>query len=163
MSLCLPEIVPVMTEVMADVRKEVTVAAERALADCCGAIGNRDIEPFIPTLVSCMARPAEVSETVEKLAATTFVQSVEPPALALMVPVLARGLAERANAVKRKSSIIIDNMCKLVAEPHMAAPFLPKLLPGLQRVKDETSDPECRQVRRVPEMLCGVVRVAVGD
>jgi len=149
-----------MTEVMADVRKEVTTAAERALADCCGAIGNRDIEVFIPTLVSCMARPVEVSETVERLAATTFVQSVEPPALALMVPVLQRGLAERATAVKRKASIIIDNMCKLVAEPSMVAPFLPKLLPGLERVKEETSDPECRQVAA---RAFATLRRAAGD
>ena len=151
---------PVITDVMGDVRKEVTVSAEKALADCCGAIGNRDIEPFIPVLVSCMARPAEVPETVERLAATTFVQSVEPPALALMEPVLARGLAERATAVKRKASIIIDNMCKLVSEPSFAAPFLPKLLPGLERVKEETSDPECRSVA---SRAYATLRRAAGD
>jgi hypothetical protein len=32
--------------------------------------------------------------------------------------------------------VIIDNMCKLVDVPSDAAPFLPRLLPGLDRVKE---------------------------
>lgn len=94
-----------------------------------------DLTPFVPVLVSCIIRPQEICETVEKLAATTFVQAVEPPALALMVPVLSRGMADRATATKRKAAVIIDNMCKLVTEPRFAKTFLPKLLPGLVRAR----------------------------
>ena len=36
-------------------------------------------------------------------------------------------------------------MCKLVEVPAYAAPFLPKLLPGLDRAKEEVSDPEVRE------------------
>ena len=63
-----------------------------------------------------------------------------------MVPVLARALKERATAVKRNAAVIIDNMCKMVEVPAYAAPFLPKLLPELQKVSQEVSDPECRSV-----------------
>ena len=45
------------------------------LSEACNAVGNRDIEPFIPALVSSIARPAEVPDTVHKLSATTFVQA----------------------------------------------------------------------------------------
>ena len=31
-------------------------------------------DPFIPALISCIARPAEVPDCVHKLSATTFVQ-----------------------------------------------------------------------------------------
>ena len=109
-------------------------------------MGNRDIEPFIPVLVSCIARPAEVPDCVHKLGATTFVQNVEAPALSIMVPLLIRGLRERATAVKRKSALIIDNMAKLVDNPADAAVFLPRLLPGLEKVSQEVPDPECRSV-----------------
>ena len=109
-------------------------------------MGNRDIEPFIPVLVSCIARPAEVPDCVHKLGATTFVQNVEAPALSIMVPLLIRGLRERATAVKRKSALIIDNMAKLVDNPTDAAVFLPRLLPGLEKVSQEVPDPECRSV-----------------
>ena len=116
------------------------------MKEICGIVGNRDIEPFIPVLVSCIARPAEVPDCVHKLGATTFVQNVEAPALSIMVPLLIRGLRERATAVKRKSALIIDNMAKLVDNPSDAAVFLPRLLPGLEKVSQEVPDPECRSV-----------------
>lgn len=62
------------------------------------------------------------------------------------MPLLVRGLRERATAIKRKSAVIIDNMAKLVENPHDAAPFLPKLLPELEKVSNEVADPECRKV-----------------
>jgi len=83
------------------------------MKEVCAVVGNRDIEPFIPSMVSCIARPTEVPECVHKLGATTFVQSVEAPALSIMTPLLIRGLKERATAVKRKSALIIDNMAKV--------------------------------------------------
>jgi elongation factor 3 len=72
--------------------------------------GNRDIEQFIPALVSCIARPAETTDCIHKLAATTFVQQVEAPPLSIIVPLLVRGLRERTTAIKRKACVIIDNM-----------------------------------------------------
>ena len=97
----------------------------------CAAVGNRDIEKFVPALITAMANPTEVPETVHKLSATTFVQAVEAPALSIMVPLLVRGLRERQTAIKRKSAVIIDNMSKLVDNPADAAVFLPRstLLP----------------------------------
>ena len=96
----------------------------------CAAVGNRDIEKFVPALITAMANPTEVPETVHKLSATTFVQAVEAPALSIMVPLLVRGLRERQTAIKRKSAVIIDNMSKLVDNPADAAVFLPRLVPA---------------------------------
>ena len=49
-------------------------AATACLTETCSVNGNRDIEKFVPALVSCIANPAEVPECVNKLSATTFVQ-----------------------------------------------------------------------------------------
>ena len=73
-------------------------------------------------------------------------QQVEGGPLSIIVPLLVRGLRERTTAIKRKSAVIIDNMAKLVENPHDAAPFLPKLLPELEKVSNEVADPECRKV-----------------
>ena len=89
---------------------------------------------------------AETTECIHQLAATTFVQQVEGGPLAIIVPLLVRGLRERTTAIKRKAAVIIDNMAKLVENPHDAAPFLPKLVPELEKVKEEVADPECRKV-----------------
>lgn len=101
-------------------------AAIKTMNLACAAVGNRDIEKFVPALITAMANPAEVPETVHKLSATTFVQAVEAPALSIMVPLLVRGLRERQTAIKRKSAVIIDNMSKLVDNPADAAVFLPR-------------------------------------
>jgi elongation factor 3 len=90
--------------------------------------------------------PAETPECIHALSSTTFVQAVTQPTLAILVPLLMRGLVERSTPVKRRTAIIISNMAKLVPEPWMAAPLLPKLLPGLKKLRDEVADPECRAV-----------------
>jgi elongation factor 3 len=109
-------------------------------------MNNKDLEPFIPSLVSCLTRPEEIQECVHKLSATTFVQAIEQPTLAILVPILERGLRERSYATRRRTSIICENMCKLIENPSHVKPFLPTLLPMLERVKSETSDPEVREV-----------------
>uniref|UniRef100_A0AAV1VL27 Elongation factor 3 n=1 Tax=Peronospora matthiolae TaxID=2874970 RepID=A0AAV1VL27_9STRA len=143
---CLPDIIPQVTDCMWDTRKEVKVAAKDTMTKVCYVVGNMDIEPFIPALVSCLANPTEVAECTHKLASTTFVKTVEAPALAIMEPLLKRALAEGKTAVKRQASVIIDNMCKLMDDPAEAQLFIPKLLPGLKKVIETQADPECREV-----------------
>ena len=72
-----------------------------------------------------MAKPAKIPDCIHGLAATTFVQAVEGPHLAIIVPLLNRGLQDRTQAIQRKSCLIADNMAKLVDDPVHAAPFLP--------------------------------------
>lgn len=146
MKAALPDIVPAVGGCFADAKPQVKTAAMKTMNQACTAVGNRDIEKFIPALITAMANPAEVSETVHKLSATTFVQAVEAPALSIMVPLLVRGLRERQTAIKRKSAVIIDNMSKLVDNPADAAVFLPRLLPGVEDVAQNVADPECRSV-----------------
>lgn len=146
-AVCLPEIIPVATQAMGNAREAVKTAAVAALTKCMHVVGNRDIEPFIPILVSCLQNPVNVPDCVHKLASTTFVQAVEAPTLSIMVPLLVRGLRQdNTTAIKRKASLIIENMAKLVDNPLDAVPFLPKLLPGLEKVANEVADPECRSV-----------------
>uniref|UniRef100_A0A7S0S758 Chromo domain-containing protein n=1 Tax=Mantoniella antarctica TaxID=81844 RepID=A0A7S0S758_9CHLO len=144
---CLPEIIPELAQVMVDMRDEVKLKSTDTMAKVATCVRNIDIDPFIPTLIECIEKVDEVPECVHKLAATTFVQQVEAPTLSIMGPLLQRGLFfQQVTAIKRKSAVIIDNMCKLVEDPMDAAPFLAKLLPLLKRAMDEVADPECRQV-----------------
>jgi elongation factor 3 len=84
-AVCLPEIVPKVTEAMGNARPAVKDAAVEAMTKCMNVVGNRDIEVFIPILVNCLQNPTNVPDTVHKLAATTFVQTVEAPTLSIMV------------------------------------------------------------------------------
>eukprot|EP00924_Labyrinthula_sp_SR-Ha-C_P015975 snap_masked-scaffold_4-processed-gene-15.10-mRNA-1 protein AED:0.00 eAED:0.00 QI:0/-1/0/1/-1/1/1/0/1032 len=138
------KIVPVVSGLMWDSNKKVKKAATKALKKLCAAIDNKDVEPFIPTLISAISTPEEVEECVHNLAATTFVQTVTASALAITVPLLDRGFKERKVATKRKCAVITENMAKLVENPADVAPFMPVLEPHLARAKEEVADPECR-------------------
>lgn len=54
-----------------------------------------------------------------------LLQTVDAPALAVMVPLLLKGLRE-STPVQRRCCVIITNMTKLVNSPVEAAAFLPK-------------------------------------
>lgn len=95
----------------------------------------RDIAVLIPELVHAMEVPKDVPETVHKLAAVTFVQTVDFAALCVLCPLLVRGFAERNVGIKRLCAKITENMTKLVDNPEDIAPFLPKLLPILEQAK----------------------------
>jgi len=81
---------------------------------------------------------------MHKLGGVVFVQTIDSPALAVMVPLLVRGLREKTTAIKRITAVVIENMSKLVENPIEAAPFLPLLLPALEKAADSVADPEVR-------------------
>lgn len=143
-----PDLIPVVSESMWDTKPEVKKKAYGTMEKVCNLIVNKDIERFIPELIKCIAKPENVPETVHLLGATTFVTDVHEPTLAIMVPLLDRGLDERETAIKRKSAVIVDNMCKLVEDPQIVAAFLPKLMPKLQKNYDNMADPEAREKTR---------------
>lgn len=148
MAFRVPDLIPVISGAMWDTKAEVKKAAYATMEKLCSLISNKDIERFIPELIKCIAKPENVPETVHLLGATTFVTDVHEPTLAIMVPLLERGLVERETAIKRKTAVIIDNMCKLVEDPQIVAAFLPKLMPALEKNHDNLADPEAREKTR---------------
>lgn len=65
---------------------------------------------------------------------TTFVNSVDAPSLALLVPIVHRGLRERSAETKKKAAQIVGNMCSLVTEPKDMIPYIGLLLPEVKKV-----------------------------
>ncbi|KAF8953145.1 translational elongation factor EF-1 alpha [Podila verticillata] len=160
-SNCLSEIVPVLSASMWSTRPEVREEATKTTTACFDVVGNPDLISSIPYLVGCINRPEEAPECIHQLASTTFVTTVEAPTLAIMNPLLIRGLAERSPAIQRQTAVIIDNMCKLVENPAHAHQFLPKLLPGLDRMIEIGASPELRSVAE--RARATLVRVGGGE
>ncbi|KAL3918457.1 MAG: hypothetical protein SGILL_004228 [Bacillariaceae sp.] len=142
----LPLVVPEVTACMWDTKKQVKVAATETMKSALDVIGNRDIEHMTAKILTAIMKPKDVPEIMHEMAGVTFVQSVESPALAMVVPLLLRGLREKNTATKRQAAVIIDNMSKLVDNPIDAAPFLPLLLPALESNAESIADPEARAV-----------------
>jgi elongation factor 3 len=156
-ALRVPDLIPVISGAMWDTKPEVKKTAYATMEKLCALISNKDIERFIPELIKCIAKPENVPETVHLLGATTFVTDVHEPTLAIMVPLLERGLVERETAIKRKAAVIVDNMCKLVEDPQIVAAFLPRLMPALEKNNETLADPEARE--KTKQGLDTLVRV----
>jgi elongation factor 3 len=111
---------------------------------------NDDIAPRIPLLIKAMEKPSvdTLQKAIHALSQTTFVVTVTSPVLALVTPLLERALSASSTAqeVLRQTVVVIENLTKLVHDPIEARAFLPKLQPGVSKVKDTASLPEVRQL-----------------
>ena len=135
LSATLPQVVPALTEVLTHSHPKVKEGANSALASVGAVIKNPEIALLVPTLLKALSEPAtHTSAALGALAHCQFEHCVDPPSLSLIVPVLHRGLRERAAQAKRKTSHITGNMCSLLADRKDIVPYLPLLLPELRAV-----------------------------
>lgn len=153
-------LVPIITDLCNDVKKEISAAARTAMAAICQCSGNSDVEPFIPYVLEAAIDLKKAEQCVEKLASCIFVQNVEAPVLALTTPVLQRGLRDRNEELKRTCCVIVDNMCKLVEDPTEVLPLMPKLEPLVKTAAESIGDPEARGIA---EKAHDTLKKAAGD
>jgi hypothetical protein len=90
---------------------------------------------------------------------TTFVNSMDSAALAVVVPVVARGLRERSAELKKMAAMTAGNIFALVNEPRDMAPFVPVILPEVIKAM-EHSHPDVR-APPPPAYACVVMRAGV--
>ena len=102
------------------------------------------MEPFLPFVIEAAQSITNTHKCVERLAGCIFVQNVETPALASMIPVLSRGLTDKSEEVNRTCCLIVDNMCKVVEDPAEVVPIMPRLEPLVIAATQKISDPEAR-------------------
>ena len=142
----LPELIPLITSQTSNPKREVKEESTRALNKCCSRISNPDVIPLIPKLVEANKDPSKTIIAIDALMETTFVNQVEKSTLAVIVPILNRGLKDRASKIRRKCCVVIDNMCKLVNDSRDVKPFEDKLLPYIISERDNASQPEVREM-----------------
>ncbi|KAI8841708.1 armadillo-type protein [Chytridium lagenaria] len=95
---------------------------------------NPEIQELVPTLLAALVDPN--SKTLPALSAlleTSFVHYIDAPSLALIVPILERGLTERATDTKKKAAQIMGQMATLTDQKDLI-PYLANLLPKLKEV-----------------------------
>ncbi|KAF2306959.1 hypothetical protein GH714_022778 [Hevea brasiliensis] len=146
LSQCLPTIVPKLTEVLTDTHPKVQSAGQTALQQVGSVIKNPEISSLVPTLLMGLTDPNDYTKySLDILLQTTFVNSIDAPSLALLVPIVHRGLRERSAETKKKAAQIVGNMCSLVTEPKDMIPYIGLLLPEVKKVLVDPI-PEVRSV-----------------
>lgn len=70
-----------------------------------------------PLLLAIAAPNKHAKPALDTLLSTVFINTIDAPSLALIVPVVHRGLRDRSGDAKKKASRIVGNMCALINEP----------------------------------------------
>jgi len=157
-------LIPIVEAGMHDLKAEVGKQAVKTMTSLTTLLSNDDVAPRIPLLIKTMEKPS--TETLQKaihaLSQTTFVAIVTSPVLALLTPLLERSLntPTTSQEVLRQTTVVVENLTKLVHDPIEARTFLPKLRPGVQGVRDRASLPE---VRELATRCLAVIRKAMKD
>ncbi|CAO3601364.1 unnamed protein product [Absidia cylindrospora] len=138
LSVSLPNIIPQITQVLADTHAQVQAAANRSLQMFGEVISNPEIQQLVPQLLEALSDPNQKTMVALKsLLQTSFVHYIDSPSLAIVMPILERGLRERGTEIKTKSAQIVGNMASLTDQKDLI-PYLTVLLP---RVKEVLLDP----------------------
>lgn len=145
-SRMLPKIIPAVTDTVWDTKPQVTKAAKNCLLCTCNTNINPDVAPAVPAVVNAIVKPTDTVKAVEELMATTFVATVDASTLAILCPVLSRGLKDKMAINKRACCLVIQNMSRLVETPEDVAPFGPLLVPDLKKVAENVQFEEIRDV-----------------
>jgi elongation factor 3 len=146
----LERLIPIVESGMHDLKSEVAKQAIKTMNSLTTLLQNDDIAPRIPLLVKAIEDPSTQSQqkAIHALSQTTFVAIVTSPVLAMVTPLLERSLNSNSTAqeVLRQTVVVVENLTKLVHDPIEARAFLPKLKPGVTKVKDGASLPEVREI-----------------
>lgn len=79
-----------------------------------------------------MQDPGKQTNTcLQHLLQTEFVHMVDPPSLALIMPVVQRAFNDRSTENRKMAAQIIGNMYSLT-DPTDLGPYLDKVMPGLK-------------------------------
>ncbi|GLC46160.1 hypothetical protein PLESTB_001196200 [Pleodorina starrii] len=131
---CLPTIVPKLGEVLSDPHPKVQAAAQEALNEIGSVIRNPEVQRLVPSLLSAIADPnAATRSCLDILLDTVFINTIDAPSLALIVPVVHRGLRDRSGDTKKRAARTVGSMCSLVNDAKDMGPYVPLLMPELQK------------------------------
>ncbi|BGP36319.1 translational activator of GCN4 [Rhodotorula kratochvilovae] len=134
LSASLPTILPRLTEVLTDTHKQVRESANTSLKRFGEVVTNPEIQEMTSVLLDALVDPArKTAQALDTLLATTFAHFIDGSSLALLVPILDRGLRERSADIKRKSAAIVGNLSTLT-EARDLTPYLGQLVPLLRDV-----------------------------
>lgn len=160
LSSCLPMVVPRLLEVMADPNKKVQEATRNALDQIGSVIRNLEIKKLVPVLMKALNDPAESTQkALQDLMRTSFVHSVDPASLALIVPIVRRGLRDRSTSIKRMSAQVVGSICSLISDVKDILPYTSTLL---KYIKQIVVDP-IPEVRAVASKSLGALFKGLGE
>jgi len=107
-------------------------------------VRNPEIKDICKTLLNALKDPsAYTSIALESLIETEFIHAIDAPSLALIVPVIHRGLRDRTATTKRFGALIAGNLVTMINDPKDFLPYVPLLIADLKATLVDPI-PDCR-------------------
>ncbi|KAI0628364.1 ARM repeat-containing protein [Trametes polyzona] len=128
LSQSLPIVIPRLTGVLTDSHAQVRAAANKSLKQFGEVISNPEIQSLVPVFLKAMVDPAKTPNALSALLKTSFMHYIDHSSLALVIPIIERGLRERSADTKRKAAQIVGNLASLTDSKDFV-PYLSRLLP----------------------------------
>ena len=162
---CLPKIVPKLTEAFSDTHPKVKASAENALNQIITVIRNPEVSGLSKVLLKALVDPANSTKKgLEALLSTEFLHAIDAPSLAILIPVLQRGLKDKSGTAKRQSVLIVGNLVTMCNDPKDFVPYVPTLLPGLKAtLLDPIPDVRTTASKSVGSLVRGLGTSQLGD
>ncbi|KAG1762385.1 armadillo-type protein [Suillus occidentalis] len=108
--------------------KRVKTAANKSLKQFGEVINNPEIQALVPTLLKALVDPAKTTNALSALLKTSFMHYIDHSSLALVIPIIERGLRERGTEGKKRAAQIVGNLASLTDSKDFV-PYLSSLLP----------------------------------
>ena len=134
LSLSLPTVIPRLSEVLTDSHTQVRTAANKSLKQFGEVINNPEIKQLVPVLLKALIDPnTKTGAALKAVLETSFVHYIDSPSLALVIPIIDRGLKERSATIQKDAARIVGNLAGLTDSKDFV-PYLGKLIPMVRMV-----------------------------
>lgn len=140
--------VPILTDLATDFKPELAAVGLKTLKKFVKVLDNLDLQNKYDLIVDTLANPKNVTECIKNLSSVTFVAEVTEPVLSLLVPILDKSLkmSSSSNDQLRQTVTVTENLTRLVNVKREIESFIPILMPGVEKVVNNASLPEVREL-----------------
>ncbi|KAJ8600671.1 hypothetical protein CTAYLR_007440 [Chrysophaeum taylorii] len=142
----LPKAVPALASALGDTHPKVREAAKDALADVGSVAKNPEIKTLRAELLEALSDPAHATRgALDALLAREFAHTLDAPSVALVAPIIQRGLRDRLAETKRRAAVVLGNLAAMSsAAADTVGPHLASLQPLLEAAAVADAHPDVR-------------------
>ena len=144
LSIYIPKIIKEIMKVLQDPQKNVQETASNVLNDIASTIKNPEIVDNSDILVKAIQNPFDSSKNaLEMLMETEFYHYLDPPSLALIIPIIDYNLKSQNVELKQMSAHILGSIQVLIQDQNDLIQYIDVIVPDL-KIALFDSDPNCR-------------------
>lgn len=144
LSVYIPKVIKEIMIVFKDPHHKVQETAVNVLKDISSVIKNPEIVELSSLLIDAISNPPENSkDALTALLETDFKHAIDPPSLALIIPIIDYNLKVDNENLKKMAAHVIGSIANLIIDPIHIFHYLDIIMPNL-KVALFDGIPECR-------------------